>query len=210
MTHDFWHDRWATGRTGFHEGTPNALLVEHAGALGLDSGDRVFVPLCGKTRDVGWWIEQGHPVVGAELNEGAVRELFSELGLDPEVTDDGPLRRFEAGDLVVFVGDVFDVTAERLGDVGAVYDRAALVALPPDMRARYAAHLADVTGAADQLVLCFEYGPEQAEGPPFAIDADEIERCYGDVYGFELLAARAMPDGLRGVPAEETAWLLRS
>ncbi len=208
MTHDFWHDRWATGRTGFHEGAPNDLLVAHAGRLGLDAGDRVFVPLTGKTRDVGWWLERGHPVVGAELNEGAVRELFAELGREPDITDDGPLRRFEAGDLVVFVGDVFDVTPERLGDVAAVYDRAALVALPPEMRARYAAHVASVTDAAPQLVLCFEYDPAQADGPPFAVDEVEIERCYGDAYAFERLDVRERD--LRDVPARETAWLLRS
>lgn len=210
MTHDFWHDRWATGQTGFHEGSPNEMLTAHASRLGLDAGDRVFVPLTGKTRDVSWWLGQEHPVVGVELNEGAVRELFADLGREPTITDDGPLRRFEADELVVFVGDVFDVTAERLGRIAAVYDRAALVALPPEMRARYAAHVASITDAAPQLVLCFEYDQAQAEGPPFAIDEDEIERCYGGTYAFELLDVRERPGGLRGVPARETAWLLRA
>jgi thiopurine S-methyltransferase len=208
MTPDFWNDRWATRNIGFHEGAPNEMLVAHADRLGLGPGDRVFVPLTGKTRDVSWWLSQGHRVVGAELNEGAVRELFAELDRDPEVTDSGPLQRFEAGGLVVFVGDVFDVTAERLGDVAAVYDRAALVALPPDLRDRYAAHVTSITDAAPQLVLCFEYEPSQADGPPFSIDEDEIERCYGDAYAFELLDVRDR--ALRGVPARETAWLLRS
>ena len=208
MTHDYWHDRWAAGATGFHEGAPNRLLVEHAGALGLGAGDRVFVPLCGKTRDVGWWRDRGLRVVGAELNEGAVRELFADLGLEPEVTHDGPLRVYATSDLVVFVGDVFDVTAERLGPVDGVYDRAALVALPPDLRARYAAHLAAVTDAAPQLVLCFEYDPAQVDGPPFSVDEAEIERCYGDAYAFELAAVRAA--SLWGLEARETAWRLQS
>lgn len=209
MTHAFWHDRWATGRIGFHEGAPNELLVGHAAALGLDPGDCVFVPLTGKTRDVGWWLARGHPVVGVELNEGAVRELFDDLRLAPEITAEGPLRRVAAGDLVVFVGDVFDVTAEALGPVAAVYDRAALVALPFEMRARYAAHITSITRAAPHLVLCFEIDEAEPLGPPFSVNVAEIARCYPG-HTADALAVREREVGIRGAPTRETAWHLRA
>lgn len=205
----FWHERWATRRTGFHASAPNPLLVAHADALALAPGDRVFLPLCGKTLDAGWLLGRGVRVAGAELSETAVRELFAELGAEPDVTDHGPLRAFRAPGLDVFVGDVFDLTPEALGPVDAVYDRAALVALPPPMRRDYAPHLARLADGADQLVVCFEYDQALRDGPPFSVPEAELRRLYGDAYGLRLLADVEVPGGLWGeVPARETAWLL--
>ena len=130
MEADFWHERWSDGRIGFHEAEGNALLQAHFPALGLEAGARVFVPLSGKTRDIGWLLAQGFRVVAAELSEIAIRELFEELGLAPEVVETGPLTLWRAPGLDAFVGDVFDLDAGRLGTVYAVLDRAAVLSLP--------------------------------------------------------------------------------
>ena len=63
MEHDFWHDRWESNRIGFHESAPNPLLTEHFPALSVPNSGRVFVPLCGKTLDIGWLLSQGQRVV---------------------------------------------------------------------------------------------------------------------------------------------------
>ena len=136
MEASFWHDKWAKGEIGFHEGQPNAHLVAHFDTLGLAAGSRIFLPLCGKSGDLGWLLERGHQVVGIELSEVAIRQLFDDLGLEPAITEAGALKHFAVEDMDIFVGDLFALTPEQLGPVDAIYDRAAMVALPPQTRPR--------------------------------------------------------------------------
>ena len=142
MEHEFWHERWRDNRIGFHEAGGNAHLIANFSCLDLLAGARVFVPLCGKTRDIGWLLDQGFRVSGAELSRLAVQSLFDDLNVVPEVSQAGPLEKFSAPGLDIYVGDIFDLTKAELGETDAVYDRAALVALPDDMRKRYGEHLA--------------------------------------------------------------------
>jgi thiopurine S-methyltransferase len=169
----------------------------------------VFLPLCGKTRDIAWLRARGHPVAGAELSRLAVEQLFDELGVAPQIVPEGALTRFRAEGLDVLVGDVFALTRDRLGPVAAVYDRAALVALPEGVRPRYGAHLHAISGGAPQLLVSFEYDQSARSGPPFSVDRAEVERVYGGLYRLRELARTTLRGGLRGgVAAEEVAWLL--
>jgi len=210
MEENFWHERWAKNEIGFHEGEANALLVAHFKALSLAQEARIFVPLCGKTRDIAWLLSQGHKVAGAELSETAVEQLFEELGLVPTIGPAGKMLRVSAENVVVYQGNIFDLTAEMLGPVDAVYDRAALVALPDDLRSRYAAHVRNITGGARQLVICFEYEQSVQPGPPFSISAAELSRLHGGHYAMTELSRVAVKGGLKGLcPADEAVWLLK-
>lgn len=210
MEPDFWHERWARNQIGFHEAEGNALMAKHFGALGLKAGARVFVPLCGKTRDIGRLRAQGFRVAGAELSETAVRQLFAEMEVVPSVAPTGPVTRFNAPGIDIFVGDIFDLTPDVLGPVEAVYDRAALVALPAPMRDRYTKHLTALTRAAPQLLLTFEYDQSRMNGPPFSVTAAEVERQYAAGYAIQELARVDLPNGMRGeIPAAESVWLLQ-
>ena len=209
MEADFWHRKWQKGELGFHEGRPNTLLTAHLATLGPGQGARVFVPLCGKSVDLHWLLGQGYRVAGVELSALAVGELFRNLGLEPVTERLGALTRYCAQDIDVFVGDIFDLSAQDLGPVHAVYDRAALVALPYETRTRYAAHMAALGGVAPQLAITFEYDQSLIDGPPFSVDADEVGRLYGGLYRSEVVARREVEGGLKGVAATETAWVLR-
>lgn len=210
MDANFWHERWEKNEIGFHQSEANALMAGHFAALSLARGARVFVPLCGKTRDIAWLFAQGYRVTGAELSRTAVEQLFADLGVDPDISSRGNLLRFGAANVEVFVGDIFDLTADELGDVDAVYDRAALVALPVGLRERYAAHVAEITKGAPQLLISFEYDQTAMDGPPFSIDAAEVMRVHGGRYTPEELAAAPVAGGLKGkTPAREIVWLLR-
>lgn len=210
MEPDFWRQRWTKNQIGFHKSVANPLLIEHLPALALAPGALVFVPLCGKTLDIPWLMSQGMRVVGAELSALAVEQLFDEMGVTPQISDLGPLTHYAAEGVDVFAGDIFDLTADMLGDVDAVYDRAALVALPGDMRARYASHLADITGRAQHLVICFDYDQSQMNGPPFSVSAAEVERVHGANYALSALHTGPLTGGLKGtVEAIEMVWLLR-
>jgi thiopurine S-methyltransferase len=209
MEAEFWHRKWARNEIGFHNAEAHPLLVAHFGALALTSGSRIFLPLCGKTRDIHWLLANGYRVAGAELSQIAVEQLFAELGIKPEVAQIGEMRRYSADCVDIFAGDIFALSRGMLGAVDAVYDRAALVALPDGVRARYAAHLAEITDRAPQLLISFDYNQTLLDGPPFSIPSDEIVRLYRDAYAPVRLGSAAVEGGLKGkCPADETVWLL--
>jgi len=209
MDASFWHQRWQTNEIPFHERAANPLLLKHFPTLALRKGSRVFVPLCGKSLDIGWLLSRGHAVVGAELSELAVQQLFVELGIEPSVAEIGYARHYRGEQIDIFAGDIFHVSREMLGPVDAVYDRAALVALPEEMRPRYAAHLKEITAHAPQLLICYEYDQAVMPGPPFSVSSQEVHRHYGESYRLTLLDSADVTGGLKGTcPAKENVWLL--
>ena len=207
MDPDFWHNRWETGQTGFHQGKPNAFLVDHLNALNLPDGPRIFLPLCGKTHDIAWLLSKGFHVIGAELSQLAIDQLFEDLGVTPEVTELGPLTRMSADRIDIYVGDIFELTKDTLGPVDATYDRAALIALPADMRARYAAHLTAITAKAPQLVITLQYDQGVISGPPFSVIEDELRKLYSAAYALTRLACDNEA-GVKDHPATEEIWHL--
>ncbi len=172
-----WLDRWANGRTGWHESAGNAGLKAHwRGVAGS-----VLVPLCGKSPDLVWLAGMGHDVVGVELANVAIREFFSEQGLGYEFDDRKPLGRFTCTDapITIFCGDYFEL---NVGPFDALYDRGALVAVDPARRADYVEHTKALLRAdADRLIVTLEYDQRIVQGPPFSVMADEILRYWGDL-----------------------------
>lgn len=210
MEPDFWHQKWESNVIGFHKNEANPFLVSHFAALVLAEASRVFVPLCGKTLDIGWLLSRGYRVVGIELSEIAVKQLFEELALTPTISQSQSLILYRADNIDIFVGDIFRLNKEQLGAVDAVYDRAAYVALPFDMRQRYSQHLIDITNRALQLLITFEYDQSLQNGPPFAISNQEVNQHYQDAYDIHLLASEELEGGLKGqCAATENVWLLR-
>ena len=209
MNETFWREKWQRNEIGFHELQPNPLLTRHLPTLGLPDGARIFLPLCGKSLDIHWLLEQGFEVAGIELSELAVRQLFDELGVTPRISEEGPLRRYEADDLCIFVGNIFDLTSDMLGPVDAVYDRAALIALPEDMRAAYAAHVMAITDAAPTLLVCLEYDQSARPGPPFSVSDAEVRQYYNDRFHLTCIEKPTLEGGLKGVcPASEIVWIM--
>jgi thiopurine S-methyltransferase len=210
MDLDFWRQKWEKNEIAFHQSKPNPVLVKYFKELKLVEDSRVFLPLCGKTLDIGWLLSQGYRVAGAELSKLAIEHLFLGLGLEPEISKIGNVSRYSATNIDIFVGDIFDLSNEVLGRVDAIYDRAALIALPEEVRNRYAKHLLEITDTAEQLMISLEYDRSLMDGPPFSVDSDEVNRHYKDAYNLKLLGSRSIPGGLKGIcAATENAWLLK-
>jgi len=208
----FWHERWKKNEIPFHERKANPLLVKHFKRLQLAKGARMFVPLCGKTLDIGWLRSNGYRVAGAELSEIAIEQLFAELGLKPTILKlkGGKVTRYFADKVEIFVGDIFGVTRKMLGRIDGIYDRADLVALPKNVRGRYTKHLMRITHKAPQLLVSFDYDQTVMPGPPFSISNAELVEHYGNSYDLQLLASASIPGGLKGkCPATENLWLLK-
>lgn len=210
MEASFWHQKWQNGDIAFHLSEANPLLVAHFDKLNLKPGSRILVPLCGKTRDIAWLLTEGYRVAGAELSEIAIQELFRELGVVPQISAVGNLLHYSATNVDIWVGDIFELAAAQLGPVDGIYDRAALVAMHPDMRSRYAAHLKDLSNAGTQLLITYDYDQMRMAGPPFSVNSEEISRLYGTTYQIERVARMDVEGGVKGLKdVVETVWLLK-
>jgi thiopurine S-methyltransferase len=186
----FWHERWQTGRTGFHRDAVNPWLVQRWPLPGVTRGGRILVPLCGKSLDMLWLLEQGYRVTGVEISRVAVEAFFSENRLEPLTEPAGRFTRWRHQGLDILCGDFFDLDRTMLGNLDAIYDRAALIAMPPAMRPRYAAHLAGLAGRETrQLLITLEYNQQEMTGPPFSVPQDEVNRLYGENCSIECLAS---------------------
>lgn len=191
MDPDFWHQRWREGRIGFHQARPLPLLLAHWSALALAPGSQVFVPLAGKSHDLAWLAAQGHRVLGVELSPLAVAQFFDEHALTPQVHDSRYGRHYHAGDIELICGDVFGLDAEALAGCAAVYDRAALIALPPPLRQRYVRELqALLPAGCHGLLITLEYPQHEKHGPPFAVPEAEVRDLYGRDWELATLERR--------------------
>lgn len=210
MRNEFWHDKWRRGEIGFHEGRPNAMLQRHWARLAVPPGSRVLVPLSGKAVDLMWLATQGYQVTGIELSEQAVREFFAEHALEPKVDTVGSYRRFRAGRIELLCGDFFHLAELTLDSVAAVYDRAALIALPEPLRARYARTLQDaLPRPLSMLLVTLTFPSERQGGPPFFVSEAEIRRLYEQEFTVELLECRNVGTAASAQPTvQECAWSL--
>lgn len=210
MEASFWQEKWEKNELGFHRSEANPLLVNYFNKLSLEKGSRVLLPLCGKTLDIAWLLSQGYRVAGAELIATAIEQLFDELGVVPEITSLGDVKHYSAKNIDIFVGDIFNLSGKTIGSVDAVYDRAALVALPEHMRIRYTAHLMEITDRAPQLLINYEYDQTLMAGPPFSVRNEEVKQHYQDHYDLTLIASTNVEGGLKGIcAAQENVWLLQ-
>jgi thiopurine S-methyltransferase len=176
---EFWHERWRLGQIGFHQSAVDRHLQQYWPDLVLASGSRVFVPLCGKSLDLKWLGERGHPVAGVDLSAVALESFCMENGIPAKRRMLDGFDVYEASNLRLYRGDFFALAPEILGSIAAVYDRAALIAWTPELRPAYVAHLTSLTvPGTPTLLITLEYRQDQMAGPPFSVGTDDVERLY--------------------------------
>ena len=189
MNPEFWHARWHQGEIGWHQDEINVHLQEQWSRLGVSPGARVFVPLCGKTLDLLWLAGQGHRVLGVEISVLAVDAFFVDNGLIPEIAEEPPFLRYRVDELEILCGDFFHLTPAHLGGVTAVFDRASLIAMPPEMRPGYAEHLRSILQPESKVLLVtLEYDQMEMSGPPFSVQDDEVSGLLGEGFRIARLA----------------------
>lgn len=191
MEANFWLQRWRENQIGFHQDRVTPLLEKHWSTLALPRDNRVFVPLAGKSLDLLWLAAQGHRVLGVELSELAVEQFFAENRLRPDVHESRYGRHFVAGAIELVQGDAFALDRTILADCTGVYDRAALIALPPATRTRYVGELyARLPPGCRGLLITLEYPQHQKNGPPFSVEEAEVRRLYTPRWQVESLERR--------------------
>lgn len=189
MEKEFWLERWKRKEIGFHQHEINPYLVRYWPDLSVPRGAKVFVPLCGKSRDMLWLRQQGYSILGVEVSPLAVHGFFLENGYSCTHAPHGRFERCEADNIEILCGDFFDLEKDDLKGVHSVYDRASLVALPPEMRERYVRHLTSVLPVASRILLvAFDYNQSEMPGPPFSVSRLELESLFGARAKVDLVA----------------------
>ena len=206
----FWQKRWADNQIGFHQAQVNPYLQQYWPKLGLPSGSRVLVPLCGKSLDLAWLAGQGYRVLGVELSRRAVEDFFLEHGLEAEVRQQGAFEVWHNGDVELWCGDFFALRAEAVGDCRGLYDRAAVIALPPQMRAAYMQALSAVLPENCRgLVVTLDYDQSLLAGPPFSVGDDELRQGFAGWQVNELEVAQVIGESPKFVQAGASSLLER-
>ena len=179
MDPDFWQERWQANQIGFHQNEINPYLARYWPQLEIERSQRVFVPMCGKSLDMLWLLQQGYPVTGVEISRVAVEAFFIENDIMPAISRAGAFIRCVFENLEVLCGDFFALTKADIGEISSIYDRAALIALPADMRRAYITHLTRLlAGTTRGLLITLDYNQEEMSGPPFSVPDGEVRQLF--------------------------------
>jgi len=190
MDSQFWITAWNEGRTNFHQGNYHDKLVEYFPQLKPEEGQRVLVPLCGKSKDLLWLHGLNLRVHGIELHNQAVEAFFAENELSPvKKTQDQDFAHYTHENIAISCGDFFKLNENDTYDF--IYDRAALVALPSGMRKSYAEVInRSLRKGGKYLLVVYEYDQSKLDGPPFSVDDNEIHELYEDQFAIQLMESK--------------------
>ena len=216
MNPEFWQTRWQEKRIGFNQSQVNPLLVKYFSKLNLSADSRIFVPLCGKSIDMVWLAHQGFDVVGVELVESAAQEFFIEQDIPYTIKEHSHHSNIKCYQgqvleqrITLWVADIFALNSDDIGHVDAVYDRAALIAMPAELRPQYTKQVINLSQNSPQLLLTLNYDQNERAGPPFSISQEQVQQYYGNYYQMNKLEEE--PSTLNAAPemaVTEPVWLL--
>lgn len=194
MDADFWLNAWDKGSIGFHRSDYHPELLKYFKHIKPKGDDKILVPLCGKSKDMLFLHDQGLKITGVEFSNKACEEFFSENELEFLRTDKNNFDVFEGKAHTLYCGDYFSFDPGHKYD--AAYDRAAIVALDPKSRTKYAkqyAHLLNKNGKL--LLLSFEYDQSKVQGPPFSVEEYFIRELFENEFEVEVLESKAVEIG---------------
>jgi len=201
MDKNFWNAKWDSHDIAFNQQKPNPFMIEYFKRLNLESSSKIFVPLCGKSIDMLWLIEQGYQVVGIELNLQACKDFFNEYNIKFQQREIGSFTVLSSDRITLISGDFFELNTDIIGQIDAIYDRAALVALPSEMRTKYAnkiISLSQTNTAILLITLCYEQHTMQ--GPPFSVNTENVQHLYRQSFNIQVLyneSAKKIPSHLQ-------------
>lgn len=176
MDSNFWINKWQNGETRFHQSQYHPLLVKYGDKL---TKGTILVPLCGKSLDMTYLVSKGHSVIGVELSPIACKDFFEEAGIKYTTTSVHDFTVFNSDQITLWCGDFFKLPQIVWDKVTGVYDRAALIALPEDVRKIYAAEFYQRSPKQLEIFLItLEYSKDSFQGPPFCVDEVEVNGIY--------------------------------
>ncbi|MDO8954454.1 MAG: thiopurine S-methyltransferase [Gammaproteobacteria bacterium] len=205
MAYD-WIGHWKNNNIGFHLPNVNPLFEQYWPKLTISKTGSILVPLCGKTLDLAWLAHHGYYVIGVELSDIACEAFFIENVIPFKTQKLAEFTRYYSTHIELYCGDFFALCSAMLPPISAVYDRAALIALPYNLRQDYARHLTNLLpDNAEMLIITYD-SPNAVKGPPYSVSNTEINALYGKHFHIEQLAhflQNAAPKHLQAKGYEE-------
>lgn len=191
MNKEYWHQKWQSKEIGYNQLQPHKLMQRYFSSLKLTPGSHVFVPLCGQSIDMLWLAGQGYQVIGVELSQIACSNFFKENKIPVKITEINHFIIYSSDEITIFCGDFFKTNQAMLDKVDAVYDRAALIALPVDARKSYSEHLIELMMPMTAMFLITTmYNQNDMQGPPFSVDEDEVVALYSARFDINQLYSK--------------------
>ncbi|WP_138431992.1 thiopurine S-methyltransferase [Fodinibius saliphilus] len=198
MELSYWQSRWQKNNTGWHMETVYPQLPKLWPYLSIDKNSEVLVPLCGKSRDIRWLLEEGHTVTGVEISSKAIQKIKENY---PHTFSKERSHGFivhSSDQLTLWEGDFLTLPPDQVPAPAAIYDKAAIVALPPAMREKYAQKIMALCDPQTQILLqTFEYEQDEMTGPPFSVPESEIHKRFGSHFSLHLLHEQSKFDQLK-------------
>jgi thiopurine S-methyltransferase len=193
MELSYWQSRWRKGNIGFHMKDGYPQLREYWKSLPLPASPKVLVPLSGKSKDMQWIAGQDGNVTGVEISELAVRQFYDESGIAANVSSYSSFSIYRSKDITLWCGDFLKLPESKMPEFDLIYDKSALVALPPKMRQKYVKKIISLSGARTHILLHgFSYNQQEMNGPPFSVPVKEVESFYEDEFSIKMLEKNSL------------------
>ncbi len=199
MEIDFWLERWDNNQLGFHQQQVNPYLAYFYGEKGPAVEQRqklkVFVPLCGKSKDMLWLSQNAYKVFGVECSDRAVKDFFEDNALNYKRAEKDQHAFYQSSDLEsvieLYQGDFFELQSSDLEDISDIFDRASLIALPVEMRQQYAEKMAALQKSGTRtLLVTLTFDSEEMNGPPFSVTEEEVHDLYSNSFSVQKLLTK--------------------
>jgi thiopurine S-methyltransferase len=188
MEISYWESRWRKNNIGFHLPHVYEPLIRFWAESKLPANPTILVPLSGKSLDILWMMNQGARVVAVEAVEQAVTEFFYEHRITPEKSERYGFTIFRFETLEFWVGDFFKLPDTEMPEFDLIYDKAAISALPKEMRKEYAEKIKSLTNSTTRILTHhFEYNQHQMSGPPFSVPLSELISYYSVMFNCKIL-----------------------
>ncbi|WP_440999973.1 hypothetical protein [Fodinibius sp. SL11] len=183
METSYWQSRWQKGNTGWHMDTVYPPLPNLWNHLGIESTARILVPLCGKSLDLQWFVDQGHTVTGVDVSQKAMCHIKQRHPESFRRDNSHGFTIYCSKSLVLWKGDFTKLPATEIPPQDLIYDKASIIALPANMRQRHADKLIELCSPHTKILMqTFEYEQQEMNGPPFSVDEQELEKLFGNQF----------------------------
>lgn len=188
MELSYWQSKWRKGHIGFHMKNGHPGLAKYWDSVSFDSNPVALVPLCGKSKDLLFLSDHCEKVIGVEISEIAIQEFLSENNFTSKKKTFADFTIYQTKNIEIWQGDFFKLPSHKISSPGLIYDRAALVALPPKMREVYAEKIIELASPHTKIFLqIFEYPQHEMNGPPFSVSVKEVEKFFGKKFSIQIL-----------------------
>lgn len=181
-----WQKRWQMGNTRWHRSDVHPSLAKYFDSRILQDkfpmgGARILVPLCGKTVDMAHLAlkRKVNEVVGVDGVPQALQEFIEENpDLEIQETNQG-IGIWKGFSTTLINADFFELDLVTAGGTfDGAWDRGALVAIEPRLRAAYVQQLGTLVSGTILLSTYVRPNGDTSTGPPFSIDEAEVRRLF--------------------------------